>query len=60
MKIPDHEYKKYKEDIKIINEKNNVRECKKCTSLIADSLTYGRKASSRDSDICEICVIKRN
>ena len=55
MKISNHEYKKYLEDVKKISEKNNVRECKLCTSLIADSLTYGRKASSRDSDICEIC-----
>ena len=55
MKIPEHEYKKYLEDVRKISEKNNVRECKLCTSLIADSLTYGRKASFGDSDICEIC-----
>jgi len=35
--------------------KYEVRECKKCTALIANDLAYGRKASKVGKDICEEC-----
>ena len=34
-----------------------VRECKVCTSLIANDRNYGRKASKTDSDVCEVCEV---
>ena len=34
-----------------------VRECVVCTSLIANDLRYGRKASADSADLCDVCAM---
>jgi len=40
-----------------VREQYAVRECKVCTSLIANDRNYGRKASKAASNICEVCEV---
>ena len=34
-----------------------VRECRKCTSMVANDLKYGRAANVRDATICSECSL---
>jgi hypothetical protein len=40
-----------------VREQYEVRECVVCTSLIANDLRYGRKASADSADLCEVCEV---
>jgi len=41
-----------------IRAQYEVRECVVCTSLIANNLRYGRKASADSADLCEVCEVR--
>ena len=41
-----------------IRAQYEVRECVVCTSLIANNLRYGRKASADSTDLCEVCEVR--
>ena len=40
-----------------VREQYEVRECIVCTSLSANDLRYGRKASADSADLCEVCEV---
>jgi hypothetical protein len=40
-----------------VREQYEVRECIVCTSLIANDLRYGRKASADSADLCDVCAM---
>jgi hypothetical protein len=37
-------------------EEYQIRECRICTSLIANHRAYGRKANPADPTLCECCM----
>ena len=43
--------------MKEVVDKYQVRECRKCTSMIANDLEYGRAANAGDITICSECSL---
>ena len=60
MGIPIEEIKEFNNKWNNKVKEYNIRACRLCTALIADSRTYGRMPNKYDSTLCECCEDNQN